>query len=81
MFIHFIFENPYTRALIACILSIILGFIDKVDAFKKPEMFYFLCLFVCFIIFTKTYNDYGLLLLLIATLVITHVNNIGSKLP
>lgn len=81
MLVHFIFENPYTRILIACILSIILGFIDNIDAFKKPEMFYFLCLFVSFIIFTNTYNDYGLLLLLIALFVMTHVNNLCLNSP
>ena len=74
MLVHFIFENSYTRILIACILSIILAFIDRIEVFQKPEMFYFLSIFVSFIIFTNTYNDYGLLLLLIAILSLTHVN-------
>lgn len=74
MIVHFLFENAYTRILIACILSIVLSFIDKIDMFHKKEMLYFLCLFVCFIIFTNTYNDYGLLLLLISLMAMTYVN-------
>jgi hypothetical protein len=74
MIVHFLFENAYTRILIACILSIVLSFIDKIDMFHKKEMLYFLILFVCFIIFTNTYNDYGLLLLLIALMAMTYVN-------
>ena len=74
MFIHLLFENIYTKFLIAFIMSVILTFVDRINVLKTKYMFYCLLIIIICIILSNVYNDYGLLLLLIALLVMCYVN-------
>lgn len=74
MFIHLLFENIYTKFLIAFIMSVILTFVDRINVLKMKYMFYCLLIIIICIILSNVYNDYGLLLLLIALLVMCYVN-------
>jgi hypothetical protein len=78
MFVHYIFEHPYTRALIIFILCIILAFIDRIPTFKKRKWYYALCVLFGLILFANVYNDFGLTLLLIALIVMTYANLVAA---
>lgn len=79
MFIHLLFENIYTKFLIAFIMSVILTFVDRIEVLKSIYMFYCLLIIIICIILSNVYNDYGLLLLLIALLVMCYVNIFNKR--
>lgn len=74
MLVHYLFEHPYTRALIVFVLCLLLAFIDRIEAFKKKQIFYLTCAVFAFVVWSNVYNDYGMLLLLIAVIVMTYAN-------
>lgn len=74
MLVHFLFENIYFRLLFAFLICTILAFINSLEIFHKKEMFYAQLLILFFIIYLKTYNDYGLILLMIALICMTYNN-------
>ena len=76
--IHFFFENSQMRFLIVLIMCVVLAFIDKIQVFHEMFMYYFTVLIVLMILISNLYNDYGLVLLLIAMLVLTF-NNLKKK--
>jgi hypothetical protein len=58
--------------LIAFTISVILAFIDKIPRLHRKEVYYVLCVIVGAILLSNTYNDYGMMLLIIALLVMVH---------
>lgn len=64
--IHFFFENRHFRALLAFLMCVVLAFSDSIGIFKELWMYYVLCGLAVFMVFTDAYNDFGLVLLLIA---------------
>ena len=71
-FVHLFFEHPYMRVLIAFIISVVLAFIDRIPRLHRKEIYYVLCAIIAVMLMTNTYNDYGMLLLLICLLVMTY---------
>lgn len=71
-FVHLFFEHPYMRMLIAFIISVVLAFIDKIPRMHRKDVYYALCAIIALMLVSNTYNDYGMLLLVIALLVMTY---------
>jgi hypothetical protein len=72
--VHFFFENTQMRFLIVLIMCVVLAFIDKIHIFQELPMYYFVVGLVTLMIFSNLYNDYGLILLLIAMIALTFNN-------
>lgn len=83
---HVVFDHPYTRTIAVVVLSVILTFIDKIEAFHSVMMFYVISAITALMIFsaslstpfTTPYVDYGFILLLMSILVMTY-NNIKNR--
>lgn len=70
--VHLFFEHPYIKVTIAFTICVVLAFVDRIKAFDNIGMYYILCIIIGFILLSNIYNDYGLLLLVICLLVMTH---------
>lgn len=74
MIVHYFFEHPHFRLLLAMILSLLIVFVDKIDILKKKEMYIIMIILFIIILYGSLYNDYGIVLLLIGLIVLTYNN-------
>ena len=80
--LHYIINHPYTRIVCVLVISIVLSFIHRLDAFKSLMMYYVLVGVLllmmhacnCDTEFHCAYTDYGFVLLIMAMLVLTYNN-------
>ncbi len=74
MIVHYFFEHPHFRLLLAMILSLLIVFVDKIDILKKREIYITMIILFIIILYGSLYNDYGIVLLLIGLIVLTFNN-------
>lgn len=79
MIVHYFFEHPHFRLLLAMILSLLIVFVDKIDILKKKEMYIIMIILFIIILYGSLYNDYGIVLLLIGLIVLTYNNLYKNK--
>jgi hypothetical protein len=80
--LHTLINHPYTRLVLVLVISIILAFIHRLDAFKTKLMYYAILSIMLLMIhacsiesdFHGAYMDFGFVILLMAMLVLTYNN-------
>lgn len=66
MLAHYILDHIYLRWLVAFVLCIILAFHDTMDSLTHPWVFWALVLLCSLMLVGTIYNDYGIVLLVLA---------------
>lgn len=77
--VHIIFEYKYSRWLLALVLAVILAFSKDIDIFQKVEMYYVMLALVAMLVYVSMFDDYGLILLTIALMIIVYNNVIFAS--
>ena len=80
MFVHDLFDNIYYRVIFAFILCIILTFVHDMKAFHNRRVLYITIFMTIMLVWGNLYNDYGLVLLMIAlTLLLFNIVRFDEK--
>uniref|UniRef100_A0A6C0BGS3 Uncharacterized protein n=1 Tax=viral metagenome TaxID=1070528 RepID=A0A6C0BGS3_9ZZZZ len=77
--IDFVFNSFYSRLLIAAVISLMIVFVDKFEFLHNKIVTLLLFIMISLMIVSNMFQDYGLLLLIVALFILSY--NMSIILP